>query len=488
MSHSSHLGQEASLCASSPWTLISREEQGGTTFVLGVHGALPGSAGSVRRVSFHHDLPASEPRVLDGYVLAVLLLALEHVDRIVVKGPVSARALRNVHILGEAWHSWRPDRYRPVEIIPEAVVSEAECRAARDPHQPARAIAAFSGGVDGTFLALRHATGQLGRASYPLADVVLVQGFDVARQNTAAFEALLERTKPLTDSLDLRVHVVRTDIREQLAQDWEHSFGAQLACVLHQFSDRFEYGLIGSGEPYNRQLPVWGSTPATDYLLSGGAFDIVHEGAGYSRTEKVAVIAGNSVARRTLKVCWAGPDQGRNCGTCEKCVRTRLNFLAAGVPAPECFDTPFDPGSIPSLSVTSENQIVELESILEFVERDGLNDAWVAMLRERVRDLRADHPPEQTTRLDAPSQEASTSPTDRSRRRPRQRRSHRLIRLALGVGIRLGLPNPLFDAVWYQRAYAGVPDGRLRSWRHWRRGAHAAMDTTPTSCSIRIGT
>ena len=36
-----------------------------------------------------------------------------------------------MRIWSEAWHSWQPTQYRPVEIIPRMVVSEAELRAAR---------------------------------------------------------------------------------------------------------------------------------------------------------------------------------------------------------------------------------------------------------------------------------------------------------------------------------------------------------------------
>ena len=140
--------------------------------------------------------------------------------------------------------------------------------------------------------------------------MVIVHGFDVRRENTSAFDELLERTKPLTDSLGLRVHVVRTDVREQLQQDWEDAHGALLAAILHQFSDRFEYGLIGSTNPYRYPLGAWGSLPTTDYLLSGGDFEIVHEGAGFTKTEKVGLIAGNPIARRAVKVCWEGPDRG----------------------------------------------------------------------------------------------------------------------------------------------------------------------------------
>ncbi len=49
---------------------------------------------------------------------------------------------------------------------------------------------------------------------------------------------------------------------------------------------------------------------------------LVHDGAGYSRTEKVGFVAQHPVATKALKVCWQGKERGRNCGVCEKCVRT----------------------------------------------------------------------------------------------------------------------------------------------------------------------
>jgi hypothetical protein len=88
-------------------------------------------------------------------------------------------------------------------------------------------------------------------------------------------------------------------------------------------------------------------------------------------------------------VCWEGPDQGRNCGECRKCVRTQLAFMAVGVPNPGCFDTPFDPRSI-SMLTTEERS--ELPSLLEFVERRGLTDEWVTLLRNRAAELSAQGP------------------------------------------------------------------------------------------------
>ena len=103
-------------------------------------------------------------------------------------------------------------------------------------------------------------------------------------------------------------------------------------------------------------------------------------------------------------MCWEGPDQGRNCGACDKCVRTRLHFKVVGVPEPECFDTPFDPDSMASLS---PDYPFNLEIILEHADRRGLNDEWVALLRERVTQLSS---PKRTDRADSGSQDGQGCP------------------------------------------------------------------------------
>ena len=65
-----------------------RDVGSGTTFIVGVHGDEMGSRTNARRMTFSHDEKAAAPLVLDGYVLAVLIYALEHVDQVIVNGPV----------------------------------------------------------------------------------------------------------------------------------------------------------------------------------------------------------------------------------------------------------------------------------------------------------------------------------------------------------------------------------------------------------------
>src|SRR5690606_34326214 len=115
--------------------------------------------------------------------------------------------------------------------------------------------------------------------------------------------------------------------------------------------------------------------------------NMIHDGAGYSRIEKVAEIARHPIAVACLKVCWAGADQSANCGSCEKCIRTRLNFLAAGVTAtPACFDREFDPALIRSVALDNDLQKMEFDLNLQYALKHGRTGAWIAPLQERLRD------------------------------------------------------------------------------------------------------
>jgi hypothetical protein len=334
-----------------------------------------GGAGIFIEIADHGDLP--NPSLLDGFVLLLLFHAMEHADILRVRGAVSARALRNYHIFQEAWRCYCPHKYHIVAIEPDSVVETM-------PPGARGAVSAFSGGVDSAFLAMRHGGRSLGPSSYPLDSVAIVHGFDIDCEDQASFVGLVRRTAQILEQCGLRPITVRTNVRKFALQDWEHCHAANIAAVLHQFSHRYNYGMIASTDPYNHQAIPWGSSPATDYLLGGNAMEIVHEGAGYSRTEKVEFIAKHAAIARCLKVCWEGPKPDRNCGSCEKCVRTRLNFMAVGMPEPGCFDTRFDIPMVDSLTPRNEGQFIELASILAYAESRSLHREWLSRLRGRL--------------------------------------------------------------------------------------------------------
>jgi len=339
------------------------------------------SASTPTEIFYEFDrlMPLEESAILDGHVLAILLYAMSSKLPLRVHGCLSQDFLRNCQELQLAWARWKPDLYKVVDILPDRIVDRAP------PGSNKKAISAFSGGVDATFTALRHTRILPDRSRYPIRSLLMVHGFDIELYNSADFQKLVTRIKPLVDELGVDLRVLRTNSRELRLQDWDDSSGLELAACLHMFADEFDYGLIGSTEPYETLVIPWGSSPITDHLMSGSKFSIVHDGAGFSRTEKVAAIRQSETACRTLKVCWAGADQSQNCGRCEKCVRTHMNFLAAGAEkSPPCFPGELDIADIDRIEIHNDVQFNELSSIVAYARSRNLKEPWVEMLEAKI--------------------------------------------------------------------------------------------------------
>lgn len=313
----------------------------------------------------------------DGFIFGVILAAMEVGEDLYTQLPLSQKGLRNMHYLIEAWNNLKPDQYKKIKILTDHIIDNTILP------NTSEAISAFSGGVDACFTLIRHNEKDWGEKSFNIKNVLCVQGFDVPINKYKEYDLLMERIAPIFQQYNCRNFKVWTDIREKSGQDWNMSFSTQLSTCLHLFSQHFGDALIGSSEPYTDFFVPWGSTPATDYLLSSSNMTIHHDGAGYSRTEKVERISKNDLARERVKVCWEkGVEE--NCGECEKCYRTRLNFLAVGYDNPTCFDSVIDLKKLKNIRYSSIPSIVELQSILNYSNNKNIKDDWVNVLKYKI--------------------------------------------------------------------------------------------------------
>ncbi len=334
-------------------------------------------------VDIFHESPLMPPlenkTVLDGHVLCHLLYAMQMGLPLVVHGTLSRHMLRNLDELQRCWSRWRPERYRNIDIIPDKVADVRRVQATP------RAISAFSGGVDGMFTALCQRRLFPESRRFPLTDVLLVHGFDVELKNPQYFNQLEMRVRPFLDDLGLQLRTMKTNSKDWQRQHWEDSFMLELAACLHMFSDEFDYALVGGASAYDDLHLPWGSSPVADHLMSGDLMQVVHDGAGFSRTDKISDIARYPLACKVVKVCWAGDDQSTNCGHCEKCVRTMMNFLVLGHAVPECFPHGLAIRDISLMTIYNASQKAELASILNYAERRHINADWVKALKNRLK-------------------------------------------------------------------------------------------------------
>jgi hypothetical protein len=335
---------------------------------------IPGRSSQELRFEFF-DGALSTQAGADPFLLGSLLLLMSAGFPVHVHGRVSARCLWNLRELQNVWARWKPDTYSRIAISADEVIPGYP--------QDGPAIAAFSGGVDACYTLQRHLAPETVMASRVEA-ALFIQGFDIPERDDDMFSRARNRGEAILKPTSVQSLGVRTNFRT-LGQDWQDSFGLGVAACLSLFQPAFSVGLIGSGSSYEALRLGWGSSPITDYLFSTGGMEIRHDGAGASRTEKVASIVTWPEVARGVRVCWEGREGDRNCGRCEKCVRTFLNFKAAGVESPECFEAAPTSGDIRWMRAGTSTRFYGILEILEYAESHGRSGSWVGDLRFAVR-------------------------------------------------------------------------------------------------------
>jgi hypothetical protein len=162
-------------------------------------------------------------------------------------------------------------------------------------------------------------------------------------------------------------------------------YGAGLTACLRNWEGSVGSALIGAGEDYAHLVIPWGTNPISLPMLSTPSFEVVYDGAGFTRTEKVAALSNWPEALRNLRVCWENSETGKNCGTCEKCVRTKLNFLAAGLTLPEALAEAPDPRQVRQIDARNEVQLAFLDDILTFAKHRGAQEYWIKPLKVAIK-------------------------------------------------------------------------------------------------------
>lgn len=325
------------------------------------------------------------PRVQrdDFLVLALLFYAMRRHCDLYIDGPVSRELLANLEEFQRAWAMWVPERYRIIDVSAREEVDEISKTNERI------AVAAFSGGVDATFAIARHAGESQARDRCRIVTAVLIHGFDIELQHDASFGIARENARLMSGAMGVPLTTVRTDWRALTSHYWEHEYCPGLTACLALFGEVANVALMASGEDYNHIVVPWSSNPVTNPLLSSATFRNFTEGNGFTRTDKVREIARFPEVAERLRVCWQGPQTGQNCGTCEKCTRTKLNFLANDLPIPTSLGAPPSPMEIARIKANNSVQMSFLEEIFTYAQRSRMpkpmkNALQVAIIKNRI--------------------------------------------------------------------------------------------------------
>lgn len=199
----------------------------------------------------------------------------------------------------------------------------------------------FSGGVDSLASYLRH------RSEAPT--LVSVAGADIARENETAWRRNRELIESFADREGVETAVVGTDMhgfldgemirahfQRHLDYTWwagvQHGLGLLGLCAPLAYAERIGDLYIAATHTAAFEEP-WGSHPEIDDHVAWAGTSAHHDCYDLSRQEKLERIA-EFVEREapglTIRSCHESA-AGGNCNDCEKCARTIVGLLLAGL-------------------------------------------------------------------------------------------------------------------------------------------------------------
>ena len=323
----------------------------------------------------------------DAFLAACFPLAALHREaRVRIEGqpcPMLAEGLRTAHAW---WASWGG-----IDLRAPIIETSAQGRS-RTPTSPRRAVACLSGGVDSLHMLMRNR--RVYRQDDPayVRAALIIHGFDIGKRardpENERFRMVVRRLEPVAAEAGLRLIPCRTNLRHLPSKPdfWasRHN-GAALAAVGHAATLAPAFLFIGATHHVTNPFPM-GTHFAVDGHFSSQRVTVIHDGSRYFRIDKVRDLAGWPTALAALRVCHEAQGDEANCGRCEKCLRTRLELLAAGVEETAAFGPSLTPIELWDEAVTDvvPPRAVQYEDLLAPLKARGL-DALCRLLEEKIR-------------------------------------------------------------------------------------------------------
>jgi hypothetical protein len=196
----------------------------------------------------------------------------------------------------------------------------------------------FSGGVDSlaTFFSRKKERQR----------IVSVWGADVGMHESRFWEDIASEQRSFAQQWNAEIFFVRTNFRTFFRpyrlrkkyfpsySNWysaiQQGLGLTAICAPLAYIHSMAYVYIASSAN-NQFLQSWGSHPEIDNQVRWASTRVVHEGLNLTRQQKLEFIARHVRGANPpvlIRVCWG---RSHNCGRCEKCVRTIIGLLLAGL-------------------------------------------------------------------------------------------------------------------------------------------------------------
>lgn len=213
-----------------------------------------------------------------------------------------------------------------------------------------KTITLFSGGADSNSTLVSHINEDL--------TLLTIWGADVFFWDTAGWDNLVKDTKTIAKEFNLTPAFAKSCFKNNLnyeklnklvrksGDNWWHGFQHGLGLIGHfaplSFKHKYKVCYIPASPCVSdKRYESCASTPSIDEKVKFCGCSVIHDGYELNRQERIANVcnyASKHKKKFTLRVCFESIG-GKNCGSCEKCLRTLFAILVEGKnPADYGFD------------------------------------------------------------------------------------------------------------------------------------------------------
>lgn len=178
----------------------------------------------------------------------------------------------------------------------------------------------FSAGVDSSHTLLRNIN--------EITHLIMMTGFEASSDNLEPWRQCVEKQTVFARTIGKELIPIETNAyqwAEKRKIDWGFIHGLVLSSMGPLLKSKRIY--IAASHTYSELMP-WGSHALSDPMWSTESTEVIHDGAGFRRSEKIKDLCKNKKVLDNLQVCWRSTID--NCGQCEKCIRTMTTLHLLG--------------------------------------------------------------------------------------------------------------------------------------------------------------
>ena len=320
------------------------------------------------------------------FAAALLIPSMKLGQDLIIDGPISKELYRGMHKIMETMLSWN---------IGLKSISIVATELKKDEYVPTKNASFFSGGVDSFYTYFKNKESGKDKINY----FVLANGYDISLDNPELWEITRNTIENIGRKEHIEIIEVESNVRHTIEPiiPWGFTHSGCLAALGLSLRKELKNIFIASSYHKDEVFP-WGSHPDTDPLWSTETLSIHHDGTDVNRVQKVQFIAQYPIVLESLRVCYLNKKSKFNCGVCDKCLRTMINLLIAGVlEKSETFPHSIDLEQLRNISIEQEHGAIYHRQNLIALEKLGIDQP----LQEAIRECLSNLVPEQSYAMDA---------------------------------------------------------------------------------------